>query len=185
MSRKRTVAILIGNLQKASPNRKLAHALIELTSPALNFKIVEIGNMPLYNQDLDDHPPSEWQRFRTEMRRASAVLFVTPEHLGSVPAVLMNALDVGSMPKDKNVWENMPAAIAGVSIDTIGAYTGHRHLREALSPLKVLVLSEPDFYLAGTEFLFDKAEKLNDAGIKDLSAKFLASFESWIQEKLP
>jgi chromate reductase len=176
------IAILVGNLQKESPNRKLAHALEQLSSDAITLQIVEIGELPLYNPDLDDNRPESWRNFRERIARAAGFIFITPEHLQSVPSVLMNALDVGSMPKDQNIWEDKSAAIAGVSTATIGPFKGHRHLREILSFLKVRTMSGTDFYLANPDILFDEEGHITDAGVNNLMEKFLAEFEEWVEK---
>lgn len=184
MSTQRDVAVLVGNLQEASQNRMLAQVFVEISPPALKLEIVEIGNLPLYNQDKDDNPPAVWRDFRTRLKAASAVLFVTPEHLRSVPAVLMNALDVGSMPYDKSVWDGKPAAIAGVSTGTIGPFNNHRHLREALTFLRVLTLQKPEVYLAGVESLFNDQGHLTSQGTQALLMDFLKAFAAWIDKNM-
>ena len=95
MANPHDVAVLVGSLRRDSINRKVAHALIELAPSSLKPQIVEIGQLPLYNQDGDTNPPDHWTAFRQRIRRADAVLFVTPEHNRSVPAALKNAIDVG------------------------------------------------------------------------------------------
>jgi chromate reductase len=92
------VAVIVGSLRQDSLNRKVANALAELAPAALKLSIVEIGGLPIYNQDGDENPPAEWTTFRERIRAADAVLFVTPEHNRSVPAALKNAIDVGSRP---------------------------------------------------------------------------------------
>jgi chromate reductase len=98
MSNPRDVAVLVGSLRKDSFNLKLAKALAALAPPQLKLEIVEIRQLSLYNQDDDANPPAEWVAFRDRVRRADAVLFVTPEYNRSVPAALKNAIDVGSRP---------------------------------------------------------------------------------------
>src|SRR5262249_37018899 len=98
MSSTRDVAVIVGSLRRDSYNRKVAQALAELAPDSLALGIVEIAQLPLYNQDLEDKPPAAWVEFRTRVRRADAVLFVTPEYNRSVPGALKNAIDVGSRP---------------------------------------------------------------------------------------
>src|SRR3974390_1322133 len=98
------VAVIVGSLRKDSINRKVAHALAELAPSPLKLGIVEIGQLPLYNQDGDASPPAAWVAFRERIKAANAVLFVTPEHNRSVPAALKNALDIGSPPSFPNGW---------------------------------------------------------------------------------
>jgi chromate reductase, NAD(P)H dehydrogenase (quinone) len=101
MDRTRDVAVLVGSLRKDSINRKVANALLELAPTALKLSIIEIGHLPIYNQDGDEDPPVAWRQFRERIRVADAVLFVTPEYNRSVPAALKNAIDIGS----KALWQ--------------------------------------------------------------------------------
>jgi chromate reductase len=99
MSSQCDIAVLVGSLRKESFSRKTANALAELAPAPLKLEIVEIGNLPHYNQDLDTAtPPAEWTAFRDRVRPAAGVIFVTPEYNRSVPGVLKNAIDVGSRP---------------------------------------------------------------------------------------
>ena len=94
-----TIAILVGSLRKDSANLKLAKALTAEAPDTLDFKFIEIGDLPFYNEDLDgDTVPDAWARFRSEMKEADGVIFVTPEYNRGLPAAIKNALDVGSRP---------------------------------------------------------------------------------------
>ena len=114
MASQRDVAVLVGSLRKGSLNRMTAHAMAELAPPTLAFEIVEIGELPLYNSDLEEQPPPSWTTFRDRVRRADALLFVTPEYNRSVPACLKNAIDVGSRPSGKGVFAGKPGAVISV-----------------------------------------------------------------------
>src|SRR6185312_6416257 len=109
------IAVLVGSLRKDSINRKVANALAEIAPEGLQLAIVDIGHLPVYNQDGDENPPAEWTAFRKRIKSADAVLFVTPEHNRSVPAALKNALDVGSRPYGKSAWAGKPGAVVSVS----------------------------------------------------------------------
>jgi len=113
------IAVLIGSLRRESLNRKMAHVLIGLAPDTLQTEIVQIGELPLYNQDLEEQVPPTWSAFREQMRGGQAVLFVTPEYNRSVPAVLKNALDVGSRPAGKSVWGGKPCAIVRKTVERI------------------------------------------------------------------
>jgi chromate reductase, NAD(P)H dehydrogenase (quinone) len=105
------VAVVVGSLRKESINRKLALALASLAPPELKLSIVEIKGLPWYDQDLEEQPPAPWVAFRQQILAAGAVLFVTPEYNRSVPGALKNAVDVGSRPYGKSVWNGKPGAI--------------------------------------------------------------------------
>ena len=110
------VAVIVGSLRKDSINRKVANALAELTPSGLKLGIVEIGALPINNQDGDENPPAAWTAFRERIKSADGVLFVTPEHNRSVPAALKNAIDVGSRPYGANAWNGKPGAVVSASL---------------------------------------------------------------------
>ncbi|MGY4402289.1 NAD(P)H-dependent FMN reductase [Bradyrhizobium sp. USDA 3315] len=122
MNETRDVAVIVGSLRKDSINRKLANALAEIAPGSLNLNEVEIGHLPIYNQDSDDAPPPVWTSFRERIRAADAILFVTPEHNRSVPAALKNAIDIGSRPYGKRAWNGKPGAVVSASPGAIGGF---------------------------------------------------------------
>ncbi len=143
MSNPQDVAVLVGSLRKESFNRKLAKALIALAPPPLKLEIIEIGNLPLYNQDLDASPPPEWTAFRDRVRRADAVLFITPEYNRSVPAPMKNAIDVGSRPYGSSVWDGKPGGVISASPGAVGGFGANHHLRQSLVFLTCRSCSSP------------------------------------------
>ena len=177
------VAVVVGSLRTASWSRKVARELIALAPPVLHSEIVEIGQLPLYNQDLDDDakPPLEWMAFRQEVNAYDAVLFVTPEYNRSVPAPLKNAIDVGSRPYGKSVWDRKPGAIVSVSPGVIGAFGANHHLRQSLVFLNVPCLQMPEAYVGDIAKRFDEKGALSDNSTRDFLQKFMAAFADWIQ----
>lgn len=138
MSKVYTIAVLVGSLRKESINRKVALALAELAPANLTLNIVEIGDLPLYNEDIDaGAPPAAYSTFRQQVSSSDAVLFVTPEYNRSVPAPLKNAIDVGSRPYGKSAWSGKPGAIISVSPGAIGGFGANHHLRQSLVFLDV------------------------------------------------
>ncbi|MBB3810719.1 NADPH-dependent FMN reductase [Pseudochelatococcus contaminans] len=177
-----SVAVFVGSLRKESFNRKIADILAELAGDSLRFEQIEIGNLPHYNQDLDDEgtPPAQWTAFREKVAPFDAVLFVTPEYNRSVPAVLKNALDVGSRPYGKSVWDGKPGAVVSVSPGAIGGFGANHHLRQALVFLNVPTLQQPEAYLGGVSKLLGDDGKLQNEGTKEFLGKFVKAFADWI-----
>src|SRR5512135_2759521 len=151
----RKVAVFVGSLRAASWNRKVARELIALAPASLQLEIIEIGQLPLYNQDFDDggNPPAEWLAFRQRVKPYDAVLFVTPEYNRSVPAPLKNAIDVGSRPYGKSAWFGKPCAIVSVSPGAIGGFGANNHLRQSLPFLEMPALQH-EAYVGGAANLF-------------------------------
>ena len=157
MDKPMNVCGLVGSLRKASFNGMLANALISLAPPSMKLDIVEIGQLPLYNEDLETAiPPAQWTAFRQRVKAADAVLFVTPEYNRSVPAALKNALDVGSRPYGSSVWDRKPGAIVSASPGAIGGFGANHHLRQSLVFLNVPTMQQPEAYVGHVDKLFDE-----------------------------
>jgi chromate reductase len=174
------IAVLVGSLRKESWNRKTANALIALAPESMAVEIVSIGDLPLYNEDLETAPPSQWITFRKHLASFDAVLFVTPEYNRSVPAVLKNAIDVGSRPYGKSCWDGKPGAVVSVSPGNIGAFGANHHLRQSLVFLNVPAMAQPEAYIGGAASLFDNQGTLTNESTKALLTKFMDSFQLWI-----
>jgi chromate reductase len=180
MATARDVAVFVGSLRKDSINRKMANALIECAPAALKLGIVEIGQLPLYNQDEEKEPPAAWVAFRNRVRPADAVLFVTPEYNRSVPAPLKNALDVGSRPYGQSVWTGKPGAVLSASPGAIGGFGANHHLRQSLVFLNVPAMQQPEAYIGGADKLFDANGTLTNDSTRKFLQQFMQAFADWI-----
>ena len=182
MSMNRDIAVLVGSLRKESFSRKTARALIELAPSQLKLEIIEIGQLPHYNQDLDTaDPPALWSAFRDRIRPAHAVIFVTPEYNRSVPGVLKNAIDVGSRPYGKSVWDKKPAGVVSVSPGAIGGFGANHHLRQSFVFLEVPAMPSPEAYIGGAAKLFDEQGTLTNESTREFITKFMQSFANWVE----
>ena len=179
----RTVAIVVGSLRKDSINRKLAKAMAAL-APKLKFDFIEIGNLPLYNQDLDSNPPKEWVSFREQVKKADAVLFVTPEYNRSVPGVLKNAIDVGSRPYGSSVWDKKPAAVVSAAGSAMGGFGSNHHLRQSLVFLNMPAMQQPEAYISVGDQFFDDKGNIANEGTRAYIQKIVDSFAAWIETNL-
>ena len=174
------VAVIVGSLRKDSINRKVANALAELAPASLRLGIIEIGHLPIYNQDGDGSPPSAWTEFRDRIKAADAVLFVTPEHNRSVPAALKNALDVGSRPYGKNAWSGKPGAVVSASPGAVGGFGANHHLRQSLVFLNVPAMAQPEAYIGHADKLFDASGKLVNDGTRKFLEGFMQAYAAWV-----
>ena len=167
------VAIIVGSLRKDSFNRKLAEAIIKLAPPEFSFKHIEIGDLPLYNQDDDGAQAEQVLRLKSDISASQALLFLTPEYNRSIPGVLKNALDHGSRPYGQSVWGGKPGAVLGVSVGATGTALAQQHLRNVLAYLDVPLLGQPEMFIQAKEGLFDE-----HGGIGPASLGF---FQGWMQ----
>ncbi|MBB4865000.1 chromate reductase [Pseudomonas nitritireducens] len=185
MSQVFDVAVVVGSLRKESLNRKIAKAFAALAPANLKLEIVEIGDLPLYSEDIDaGNPPAAYQTFRARLQKADAVLFVTPEYNRSVPGVLKNAIDVGSRPYGQSSWNGKPCAVVSASPGAIGGFGANHHLRQSLVFLNMPVLQQPEAYLGGAGSFFDEAGKLSDKTQPFLKS-IIDAFAAWIVQNQP
>ena len=182
MSGNTPVSVVIGSLRKESFSRKVAQALIAQAPASLECRIVEIGDLPMYNQDLDDHPPEQWTRFRDAIRASRAVLFVTPEYNRSIPGCLKNAVDVASRPSGKSVLDGRPAGVVSVTPYKLGAFGANHAIRQTFVFLNMPVMQQPEAYVSNAGELFDEKGQLKSDGTRKFLEQFMAAFEKWIAQ---
>ena len=175
------VAVLVGSLRKEAFSRRLANALISMQPDSLDMQIVEIGGLPLYNQDLDtDSPPPAWTQYRQQLAAADAVLFVTPEYNRGMPGALKNAIDVGSRPYGKGTINRKPCAVASNSPGAIGGFGANHQVRHAVVFLDMPMLQMPELYIGHVDKVVDASGKPTSDGTRDLFRNFLEAFAAWV-----
>jgi chromate reductase len=170
------IAVVVGSLRKESFNRALANAIVKLAPSEFTFTQVEIGDLPLYNQDDDANPVAAVKRLKSEIAAAQGVLFVTPEYNRSFPGVLKNALDLASRPYGQSAWKGKPAGIIGVSGGAIGTALAQQHLRNVLAYLDMPTLGQPEAFIQHKEGLIAA-----DGSIGEASRKFI---QTWLDAYL-
>lgn len=175
------VAVLVGSLRKESYTRKVAEALIALAPDTLDCGIVELGDLPLYSEDLDGDPPAAWTRFRKAIKACDAVLIATPEYNRSIPGGLKNAMDIGSRPQEDSVWDGLPTAVVSVSPYKTGGFGANHHLRQTLVYLNMPVMQQPEAYIGGVKGLLDEAGELKLEATSVFLASYMSAFADWTQ----
>lgn len=177
------IAVIIGSLRKESFNRKMAHVLMSLAPQNLELKIVEIGNLPIYNEDLDrENPPEAWLEFRKEMKQYDGILFATPEYNRSIPGVLKNAIDVGSRPYGQSIWSAKPAAIISLSLGAMGGFAANHHLRQCMVCLDVPTMQQPEAYIAQAGNVFNEQGKITKEETLAFLSQFMSTFSRWVEQ---
>ncbi len=176
-----SVAVLVGSLRRDSVNKKLAHALGKLASARLEFRFVEIGDLPLYNEDLWSQPPASVLRFKQQIEAADAVLLVTPEYNRGTTPAMKNAIDWGSRPPGKSSWPGKPLAIAGATPGAIGTAVAQSDLRESMLTLGTVVMGLPELYLTFKEGLIDEHHEVTDENTRKKLAGYVDQFVAWVE----
>lgn len=179
MSKK--IAVIVGSIRKESFNRKLATGLIKLASDSMKFEILEISQLSMYNQDLDNSPPSDWVEFRKKIKGYDAVVFVTPEYNRSIPGVLKNAIDIGSRPYGQSVWAGKPAGVMGVSVGAIGTALAQQHLRNMLAYLDMPTLGQPEIFVHYNDGLIDANGNIGSAS-KEFFQGWMNQYTAWVEK---
>jgi len=180
MGTSRRIAVIVGSLRKDSWNRRIAKELIGLAPDGLDCEMVEIRDLPLYDEDLEASPPAAWTAFRDRIRPVDGLLFVTPEYNRSIPGGLKNAIDVGSRPSGKSIWEGKPAAIASASPGPTGGFGANHHLRQAVVFLNVPTMQMPEVYIGGVAKVFDDAGVLVER-TRGFLDRFMQAFAKWVE----
>ncbi len=175
------IAVVVGSLRKDSFNRKLANAIARLAPPEFSFKHVDIGGLPLYNQDDDANPAESVRRLKAEVTAAQGLLFVTAEYNRSIPGVLKNAIDHASRPYGQNVWAGKPAGVLGVSIGATGTSMAQQHLRNVLAYLDVPTLGQPEAFIHTKDGLFDEAGNIG-ADSKKFLQSWMDRHVAWVKK---
>ncbi|WP_395648099.1 NADPH-dependent FMN reductase [Terricaulis sp.] len=173
------VAVLVGSLRAQSVNRNFAVALAKLARSKLQFRFVEIGDLPLYNQDLESDLPAAVQRFKSEIEAADAVLFVTPEFNRTFSSALKNAIEWGTRPWGKNSFAGKPGAVVGATLGVVGTAAAQSQLRSVVSAIGVALIAQPEIYLNFREGQFVDGE-IADEGLRTLLTDWTAKFADWI-----
>jgi chromate reductase len=175
------IAIIVGSLRKDSLNRRVARSICGLRNDNLDCSMIEIGDLPLYNQDLDANPPEQWTRFRKEVAAADGVLFCSPEYNRGIPGVLKNAIDVGSRPYGQSVFDKKPGAIVTASPGSIGGFGANHQIRQAAVFLNMPIMQQPEAYLGHvSDDSFDETGCLKEGPLKELIKSLAHAFHDWV-----
>jgi NAD(P)H-dependent FMN reductase/ketosteroid isomerase-like protein len=175
------LGVIVGSLRQESWSRKLAKALIERAPERVACRTIEIGDLPLYNEDLDTRPPAAWTKFRAQVGEVDALLFITPEYNRSIPGCLKNALDVGSRPEGANAFDGIPAGVVSCTPYQMGAFGANHALRQTFVFLNMPLMQQPEAYIGRVDALFGDKGQVSSTKTDKILIGFMASLVEWIQ----
>jgi chromate reductase len=178
--KKKSIGVFVGSLRAGSFSKSVAKYLAKIAPDNYELKLLDIGQLPLYNQDLDASPPDAWVKFKADVGALDGFLFVTPEHNRSFPAALKNALDVASRPYGTSVWNGKPGGVVSVSPGAIGGFGANHHLRQVLAFLNVPVMQQPEAYVGGVMSSLDEKGEVVSDSLKDFLKEYMDAFVRWI-----
>lgn len=177
----RTIAVIVGSASSNSINRKLATAVRALGANRFDFVDVRIDDFPMFNVDIAKDLPVPVLRMKREIAESDGVLFVTPEHNRSIPALLKNAIDWGSRPAAQSCWIDKPAAMLGASTGQTGTACAQQHLRNIISPQQMVVMGKPELYLHLRDGMIGAEGDVADELVQKRLEGFLDRFAAWIE----
>ncbi|PKF74586.1 NADPH-dependent FMN reductase [Chryseobacterium sp. PMSZPI] len=180
----KVIGIIAGSLRKESFSKKIAKALLSMVPQGFVFEIISIGELPIYNQDFDDHNnvPESYVKFRDEIKNIDGIIFVTPEHNRSIPAALKNALDVASRPAGKNSWDGKTGAVFSNSPGNLSAFGANHHIRQCFVFLNILTMQQPEVYLPHIDKVWDENGNLKDEDTKAFLQKAVEAYIEWFKK---
>ncbi|MDO5639152.1 MAG: NAD(P)H-dependent oxidoreductase [Neisseria sp.] len=173
------IALIIGSLSRKSINRAIAQHIAAQAGENIAVEEVQIGDLPLYTQDLDAEDIPAYERVRRQLQNADAVLIVSPEHNRSMPAAVKNLIDIASRPYGKNVWAGKKVAVVTASPGSYGGINSGLHLRQSLQMLGADMLIAPEVFLSRASDALDENGKVADARTAAFLNKFAAAFYAW------
>lgn len=173
------IAVVVGSARKGSINRAYAGALERLAGEAMSFDYLPVGELPLYNTDLEADEPTLLAQLKARVRQADAVLFVSPEHNRSVTALTKNTLDWLSRGEGGNAWAGKRAAICGASPGARGADLSQMHLRQIAVVLNLEVMPQPEVYVQVKDGTFNEAGDFGQERDGTFQRRFLERFATW------
>ena len=178
---KHRIGIIVGSLRRDSINRRIARSIAAIAGDWLDCDFIEIGDLPLYNQDDDGNPSPAVVAFRDRVRAVDGILFVSPEYNRGIPGVLKNAIDIGSRPYGQSVWDKKPAAVVTASPGAIGGFGSNHQLRQSAVFLNMPMMQQPESYLGHiTDESFEADGQLKAGPLQDLVTKMAHAFADWI-----
>lgn len=174
------VGFFVGSLRNKSFNMAIAKYMASVAPTDVEVQIVEIGQLPFFTEDMEATPPQEWVDFRTTIQNLDGYVFFTPEYNRSFPAVLKNALDVGSRPYGQNSWDGKPGAVVGVSLGSMGAFGACQHLMHVLSFLNIYTMHQPEAYIGNIMASVDENGAVTNAETQQFIKSIIEAFSAWM-----
>ena len=176
------VAGFAGSLRKASFNRALLRAAVELAPAGMTIEVLEIGAIPLFDADVEaEGDPAPVAEFKRGIGRADGLLIATPEYNLGVPGVTKNVIDWASRPPRESVLNGKPVALMGATPGMGGTARGQSQLRQAFVFTNSYAMPQPEILVRRASDMFDADGRLTDEGTREFLANFLVAFAAWIE----
>ena len=175
------IGIVVGSLRKESINRRLAQALVKLLPQDFSAEFIEIGDLPLYNQDLDGNQPEAVTKFKQQIEQQHGIIMVTPEYNRSIPGVLKNAIDHGSRPYGQNSWNGKSLGVLGTSTGAPATSMAQQHLRNTLVFCNMPALNQPEAFIQWRDNMIDAQGEFNER-TGSFMQNWVDAYVAWVKK---
>ncbi|WP_440709332.1 NAD(P)H-dependent oxidoreductase [Herbiconiux sp. YIM B11900] len=182
----KTVLVLVGSLRAASTNRQLAEAAVALAPTGTAFELFEGHHaLPLYNEDVDveGQLPESVVAYRQAIADADAVLVVTPEHNGTIPANLKNAIDWSSRPYGSSSISGKPVAVIGTAFAQFGGVWAQDEARKSFGIAGARVIDATTLAVPNSVVRFAETHPKDDAEIVEQLSAFITEFLGKLEDE--
>ena len=173
------------SIRRGSYNQAALRAAKLLVPENSEIDLFQLDDIPMFNEDEEKRPPSSILELKNRIRRADALLIVTPEYNYSIPGVLKNAIDWASRPHGDSAWFGKSAAIMGASPGAIGTARAQHHLRQILVALNLFTVNQPEVAIADAAHRFDENGNLIHEPTKQLIRELLKNLVDWTRRISP
>jgi chromate reductase len=170
---------IAGSLRRGSYNQAALRAATLLVPENVEIDIFQLDEIPTFNEDDENRPPSSVVELKKRIRRADAVLIVTPEYNYSLPGILKNAIDWASRPRGDSAWSGKPTGIMGASLGALGTARAQYHLRQIFVTLNLFPINQPEVIIADAAHRFDENGNLIHEPTKQLIRELLKNLVNW------
>lgn len=169
-----------GSLRHASFNRGLIRAAAETAPSGITIEVIDLADIPLYNQDVEDAgEPASVTAFKRALAAADALLVATPEYNHGIPGVLKNAIDWASRPRVTSPLRDKAVAVTGASPGQGSTARAQAQLRDAFVFTGACVLPLPELLVGGAGALFDHDGNVTDPALRSAIAELVAALGEW------
>jgi len=178
------IGVLVGSTRQGSYSQALARAALRVAPESLDWQMLKIDDLPFYNQDLEasEQSPQSWADFRAALSGCDGFLFVTPEYNRSIPALLKNAIDIGSRPSSEPTWAGKPGLVISQSPGQTGGFGANQALRAALMYPNVILMNQPEGYFGNiTTLINPESGEIEDERTLKFLGKIMTAFAAWVE----
>ncbi len=170
------IIAICGSLRSGSINKALALEAQKMAN--FDLHLADIGNLPLYNQDVEiSSYPAEAAALKESLSKADGILFFCPEFNRGIPGVLKNAIDWVSRPSGTHPFSGKPVGVLGASSGPRGTIVAQYDLKRMMNYFGAHLMGNPEFYVDNSDKKIDGGE-IRDEKTREYLQKYVDAFKA-------